>query len=87
MLYTHDQEFNSVIGNDNSLPPISIWTSLAGVFLIGTVMTSIYLSSWVKYNVTVKANAIVRPIGETRVVQSKVEGVIKTILVKENQVI
>ncbi|MFM9159877.1 MAG: biotin/lipoyl-binding protein, partial [Dolichospermum sp.] len=40
-----------------------------------------------KYNVTVKANAIVRPIGETRVVQSKVEGVIKTILVKENQVI
>ncbi|OBQ33814.1 MAG: hemolysin D [Anabaena sp. CRKS33] len=87
MLYTHDQEFNSVIGNDNSLPPISIWTSLAGVFLFGTVMTSIYLSSWMKYNVTVKANAIVRPIGETRVVQSKVEGTIKTILVKENQIV
>ena len=87
MLYTHDQEFNSVIGNDNSLPPISIWTSLAGVFLFGTVMTGIYLSSWVKYNVTVKANAIVRPIGETRVVQSKVEGTIKTILVKENQIV
>jgi HlyD family secretion protein len=87
MLYTHDQEFNSVIGNDNSLPPISIWTSLAGVFLLGTVMTGIYLSSWVKYNVTVKANAIVRPIGETRVVQSKVEGTIKTILVKENQIL
>ena len=87
MLYTHDQEFNSVIGNDNSLPPISIWTSLAGVFLFGTVMTGIYLSSWVKYNVTVKANAIVRPIGETRVVQSKIEGTIKTILVKENQIV
>ncbi len=87
MLYTHDQEFNSVIGNDNSLPPISIWTSLAGVFLFGTVMTSIYLSSWMKYNVTVKANAIVRPIGETRVVQSKVEGTIKNILVKENQIV
>ncbi|MFN7285800.1 MAG: HlyD family secretion protein, partial [Dolichospermum sp.] len=87
MLYTHDQEFNSVIGTDNSLPAISIWTSLAGVFLIGTVLTSIYLSSWVKYNVTVKANAIVRPIGETRVVQSKVEGTIKTILVKENQIV
>ncbi len=87
MLYTDNQEFNSVIGNDNSLPPISSWTSLAGLFLIGTVMTGIYLSSWVKYNVTVKANAIVRPIGETRVVQSKVEGTIKTILVKENQIV
>jgi HlyD family secretion protein len=87
MLYTDNQEFNSVIGNDNSLPPISSWTSLAGLFLIGTVITSIYLSSWVKYNVTVKANAIVRPIGETRVVQSKIEGTIKTILVKENQVV
>ena len=87
MLYTDNQEFNSVIGNDNSLPPISSWTSLAGLFLIGTVITSIYLSSWVKYNVTVKANAIVRPIGETRVVQSKIEGTIKTILVKENQIV
>ena len=87
MLYTDNQEFNSVIGNDNSLPPISSWTSLAGLFLIGTVITGIYLSSWVKYNVTVKANAIVRPIGETRVVQSKVEGTIKTILVKENQIV
>ncbi len=87
MIYTHNQEFNSVIETDNSLPPISPWTSLAGVFLMGTVITSISLSSWVKYNVTVKAAAIVRPIGETRVVQSKIEGTIKNILVKENQIV
>ncbi|MDP5016277.1 HlyD family efflux transporter periplasmic adaptor subunit [Anabaena sp. UHCC 0187] len=87
MLYTHPQEFNSVIEKDNSLPPVSRWTSLAGVFLIGTVIASISLSSWVKYNVTVKAAAIVRPIGETRVVQSKIEGTIKNILVKENQIV
>jgi HlyD family secretion protein len=87
MLYTHNQEFNSVIGNDNSLPPISPWTSLAGVFLMGTVITGISLSSWVKYNVTVKAAAIIRPIGETRVVQSKIEGTVKNILVKENQTV
>jgi HlyD family secretion protein len=87
MLYTHNQELNSVIENDNSLPPVSLWTSLAGVFLIGTVIISISLSSWVKYNVTVKAAAIVRPIGETRVVQSKIEGTVKSILVKENQVV
>ncbi len=87
MLYTHNQEINSLIENDNSLPPISRWTSLAGLFLIGTVITSIYLSSWVKYNVTVKAAAIIRPIGETRVVQSKIEGTVKNILVKENQIV
>jgi HlyD family secretion protein len=87
MLYTNNQEFNSVIENDNSLPPISIWTSLTGVFLIGTVITSISLSSWVKYNVTVKAAAIIRPVGETRVVQSKVEGTIKSIEVTENQIV
>ena len=87
MLYTHNQEFDSLSENDNSLPPINRWTSLAGVFLIGTVIASITLSSWVKYNVTIKAAAIVRPIGETRVVQPKIEGTIKSILVKENQIV
>ncbi|MTJ52892.1 HlyD family efflux transporter periplasmic adaptor subunit [Anabaena sp. UHCC 0253] len=86
MLYTHNQKF-SFSKNDESLPPISIWTTLAGMFLVGTVVTGISLSSWVKYNVTVKVAAIVRPIGETRVVQSKIEGAIKDILVKENQVV
>jgi len=87
MLYTHNQEFDSLSDNDNSLPPINRWTSLAGVFLIGTVIASITLSSWVKYNVTIKAAALVRPIGETRVVQPKIEGTIKSILVKENQIV
>ena len=87
MLYTHNQEFDSLSENDNSLPPINRWTSLAGVFLIGTVIASITLSSWVKYNVTIKAAALVRPIGETRVVQPKIEGTIKSILVKENQIV
>jgi HlyD family secretion protein len=87
MLYTHPQEFDSRIENEHSLPPISRWTSLAGVFLIGTVIASISLSSWVKYNVTVKAAAVVRPIGETRIVQSMIDGTVKTIFVKENQVV
>ena len=67
------------------LPPMSRWTSLAGTFLVGTVGAGITLSSWVKYNVTVKAAATVRPIGETRLVQPKIEGTVKSILVKENQ--
>lgn len=87
MLYTHNQKFIPSGENDEFLPPISRWTSLAGIFLIGTVVTGITLSSWIKYNVTVKVYAIVRPTGEVRVVQSEMEGTIKSIFVKENQVV
>ncbi|QYX30996.1 HlyD family secretion protein [Sphaerospermopsis torques-reginae] len=87
MLYTHNQKFIPSGENDEFLPPISRWTSLAGIFLIGTVVTGITLSSWIKYNVTVKVDAIVRPTGEIRVVQSEMEGTIKSIFVKENQVV
>jgi HlyD family secretion protein len=87
MLYTHNQKLISSVKNDEFLPPISRWTSLAGMFLVATVATGITLSSWVKYNVTVKANATVRPTGEVRVVQPEIEGAIKNILVKENQVV
>ncbi len=87
MLYTHNQKIISSVENDEFLPPISRWTSLAGMFLVGTVAVGITLSSWVKYNVTVKADATVRPTGEIRVVQPEMEGTIKNILVKENQVV
>ncbi|MGM3307523.1 HlyD family secretion protein [Anabaena sp. WFMT] len=85
MLYTHHQKLISSEENNEFLPPISRWTSLAGISLIGTVVTAITLSSWVKYNVTVKAPGTVRPTGEIRVVQPEMEGTIKSILVKENQ--
>jgi HlyD family secretion protein len=77
MLYTHNRKIISSVENDKFLPPISRWTSLAGMFLIGTVTVGITLSSWVKYNVTVKADATVRPTGEICVVQSEIEGTIK----------
>lgn len=87
MLYTHNQKFISSAENDEFLPPVSGWTSLAGIFLVAAVATGITLSSWIKYNVTVKVDAIVRPTGEIRVVQSEMEGTIKSIFVKENQVV
>ncbi|TAE56305.1 MAG: biotin/lipoyl-binding protein, partial [Nostocales cyanobacterium] len=85
MLYTHHQKLIPSQNKDELLPPVSIWTSLTGIFLIGTVATGITLSSWLKYNVVVKASATVRPTGEIRVVQSQIEGTVKNILVKENQ--
>ncbi|WP_414569448.1 HlyD family secretion protein [Nostoc sp. CCY 9925] len=85
MLYTYNQKVLSSVQSEEFLPPISRWTSLAGIFLIASVGTGISLSSWIKYNVTVKATAAVRPTGEIRLVQPKTEGTVKTILVKENQ--
>jgi HlyD family secretion protein len=88
MFYTQSQKFIPAIGSNGSdehLPPINYWTSLVGMVLVGAVGTGIVLSSWIKYNVTVKTAAVVRPIGEIRVVQSELEGTVKEILVKENQ--
>jgi HlyD family secretion protein len=87
MLYTHNQKILPSIQSDEFLPPVSPWTSLAGIFLISSVGAGISLSSWVKYNVTIKASASVRPTGEIRLAQPKIEGTVKRILVKENQVV
>ncbi|PMB51456.1 hemolysin D [Fischerella thermalis CCMEE 5201] len=85
MLYTHNQKLLPSMQSEDFLPPVSSWISLGGIFLIGSIVASISLCSWIKYNVTIKANAFVRPTGENRLVQSKIEGTVKSILVKENQ--
>ncbi|ARV57450.1 hemolysin D [Nostocales cyanobacterium HT-58-2] len=87
MLYTHNQKIRSSVKSDEFLPPISPWTSLTGVFLVGTVAAAVGLVSFIKYNVTVKAGAIVRPVGDIRLVQPEIEGTVKSILVKENQMV
>ena len=75
------------IQSDEFLPPISRWTSLGGILLSATIGAAVLLSTLVRYNVTVKAPATVRPVGDARVVQSPLEGAITSIEVKENQVV
>ncbi|MBD2771495.1 HlyD family secretion protein [Iningainema tapete] len=87
MLYTENQRALPSVKSSDFLPPVSPWTSLAGITLIGTVGAAISLASSVKYNVTVKAPASVRPIGETRLVQPLIDGTIKSIYIKENQTV
>jgi len=87
MFYHHHKNFVTTSLSEDAIPPISRWTYLAGIFLVGTGCMIITLSSWVKYNVTIKANAIVRPVGETRVVQAEIDSSVKYILVKEDQVV
>ncbi|GJD16252.1 Secretion protein HlyD [Rivularia sp. IAM M-261] len=87
MLNNPNPDFLAVVERGDFLPPISNWTTLGGIFLIGTVGVATGLASVVKYNDTVKAPAVVRPAGEIRLVQSHAEGTVKNILVKENQAV
>jgi multidrug efflux pump subunit AcrA (membrane-fusion protein) len=75
------------IGEHDFLPPISRWTKLGGMFIVGAVGIGFIVSAFTPYNVTVKADAKVRPTGELRIVEAETEGRIIDIKVKDNQVV
>jgi HlyD family secretion protein len=66
------------------LPPISRWTTYGGLVLLAGFGAAIALAGVLKYSVTVKAPATIRPAGELRIVQSAVEGTVKSIEVRAN---
>ena len=85
---------NSVLSETNTLtfveandfmPPISLWTKLGGLFMAGSVGVAIALSAFTPYNVTVQAQAKVRPAGELRIVEAETEGTVVEIAAKGNQ--
>ncbi len=67
------------------LPPISKWTTIGGIVLLTIFAASIILASVLKYKITVKVQATIRPTGELRLVQAATEGTIKSIAVEVNQ--
>jgi len=73
------------VNSEEFLPPISLWTTLGGLFIVGTVGLAFGLAAVTKYKVTVKAPATARPYGEVRIVQAARGGTVKRIEVKENQ--
>nr|WP_073075278.1 biotin/lipoyl-binding protein [Phormidesmis priestleyi] len=85
MLNTAHPDSIRTIKSDEFLPQIQRWISLGGLLLMGVISISVILSATVKYNIAVKANATIRPVGELRLVQSMTEGSIKQIVVTENQ--
>ncbi len=76
-----------IFDNDQFLPPVSRWTTLGGILMVATFGGAIALASVTKYSATVKADAIVRPAGEVRVVQAATEGTVESIAVSENQTV
>ncbi len=79
--------FLKVIHTEELLPNTTRWAEVGGLFLIATVVTGAILSAVIEYKVVVKAPANVRPAGEIRLVQATLEGTVKSILVKQNQVV
>ncbi|MBW4626619.1 MAG: HlyD family secretion protein [Brasilonema octagenarum HA4186-MV1] len=69
------------------LPPMSSWVTMGGLVMVGILGISVIVASVAKYKVTVKAQALVRPAGELRIVQAATEGQVMHISVKENQVV
>jgi len=75
------------VQSDEFLPSISPWTTLGGGILVVSFSAAVALASVLNYNVTVKAPATIRPAGELRIAQAASEGIVKSIEVKENQVV
>jgi len=69
---------------DDFLPPISRWSRLGGFALVGIFGGAIALSALFKYNVTVKAPAVIRPEGDLRIVEATAAGQVQQILVVPN---
>ena len=79
------QEFLRPVTSEEIIPPASRWISLTGFVLTATIGIAVTMASVIKYNVTVKTSATVRPVGNIRLVQSENEGTVKDIFIKENQ--
>jgi HlyD family secretion protein len=72
---------------DEFLPSISSWTTIGGGILVVSFSAAVAVAGVLKYNVTVKTPATIRPVGEVGIVQAATGGVIKSIEVKESQVV
>ena len=74
-----------ILATDEFLPPISPWMSWGGLVLAGSLGAGVILAAFTPYNVTIRAGAIVRPTGETKIVQPAIEGVVEKLNVRVNQ--
>jgi multidrug efflux pump subunit AcrA (membrane-fusion protein) len=80
-------ELEHPLQEEEFLPSQSRWVRVGGIALVLVFGAAVLAAATLKYNVTVKVPASIRPKGELRLVQPAVEGTIKQISVKENQVV
>ncbi|MEM1170692.1 MAG: HlyD family efflux transporter periplasmic adaptor subunit [Cyanobacteria bacterium P01_H01_bin.35] len=75
------------VSSQEFLPDLNIWTTFGGLFIVGGCTAGLIIATVTKYNVTVKAPAIVRPTGELRIVQAATGGTVADIAVSKNQAV
>ncbi|MGL5875454.1 MAG: HlyD family secretion protein [Xenococcaceae cyanobacterium] len=73
------------VNSEELLPTVSPLIIAGGLLMVGTLGVALNLARVIKYNVTVRSAAIVRPTGDIRIVQTAGEGTIEQISVKGNQ--
>ncbi|UKO99922.1 HlyD family efflux transporter periplasmic adaptor subunit [Nostoc sp. UHCC 0870] len=69
------------------LPHIGKWTTIGVGVVLSIFVAGVALTSVLKYNVTVKVPATIRPVGDIKLVQSLISGKIEKIAVTENQTV
>ncbi|HLP91356.1 MAG TPA: HlyD family efflux transporter periplasmic adaptor subunit [Nostocaceae cyanobacterium] len=67
------------------LPEISKWTNVGAIAMLTIFVVGVGLTTVLKYKITVKTPANIRPVGELRVVQSAISGTVQNVAVKDNQ--
>ena len=72
---------------DEFFAPVSSWSRVGGAMLVTAFAALLLLSSVLRYKVTVRAQAAIRPAGELRIVQTQVGGPIRDILVAQDQTV
>jgi HlyD family secretion protein len=87
LAFPHEEEEARLLGEDEFLPSLSPWVTFGGMGLVVLFSVAVLLASVFKFSETVKAPAVLRPVGELKVAQSSVEGVIEQIYVQENQAV
>lgn len=78
---THLPAFHS----DEFLPPLSRWTTIGSLGAVITLGVLVGLASVIEYRPRIPIEVIVHPAGNIPLVQATQDGVVKTILVTENQ--
>lgn len=74
-----------IVKVEEFLPSIGKWISWGAIAVVTAIALGIPATSILKYKTKVKTTATVRPVGETRLVQSATEGKIIDIAVKRGQ--
>ncbi len=69
------------------LPQISKWTHIGSGVMLSIFVIGLTLTTVLHYHVTVKVPASIRPVGELRIVQADIGGMIKKVNIQENQLV